>query len=74
MGKDGYDYAYYSRGEPAWSIGYCVGVLALGWQLNGELSGEEMIELLYETAYVAGDGAKIIYPLMFVTEAAKAAR
>jgi subtilisin family serine protease len=74
VGTDGYDYAYYSRGEPSWSIAYCVGVLALGWQLNGELTGDEMIELLYETAYVGGDGAKIIYPLMFVTEAAKRAR
>ncbi len=74
VGKEGYDYAYYSRGEPSWSIPYCVGVLALGWQLKPELTGEEMIALLYETAYVTADGAKIIYPLMFVTEAAKTER
>ncbi len=74
IGKDGYDYAYYARGEPSWSIPYCVGVLALGWQLNPQLTGEEMIELLYETAYVNPDGAKIIYPLMFVTEVAKTER
>ncbi len=67
-----HDYAFCGRGDSAWSIPYCAGVLALGWQVNPALTPEEIMTLLYETAYVTPDNARIIYPLMFITEIARA--
>jgi len=48
------------------SIPYCAGVLALGWQLRPDLSGPEMRALLFQSAHVREDGAKIIHPKAFI--------
>ncbi len=37
----------------------------MGWQIKPELSGEEMLDLLFETAYIK-DGASIINPVAFI--------
>jgi len=41
-------------------------VLALGWQVNPDLGGEQMRELLFESAYTTRSGAKIINPKDFI--------
>jgi hypothetical protein len=63
-GKFGYQYC--GRGGLSWAIPYCSGVLALGWQLRPELTPEQMRELLFKSAYVKENGAKIINPKEFI--------
>ena len=61
-----FSYQYTGRGGPSWSIPYCAGVLAMGWQVQPTLKGDHMKKLLLDAAYVNGDGAKIIDPEEFV--------
>ncbi len=63
-GRD--SYIYWGRGGLSWSIPYCAGVMALGWQIRPELTGEQMVELVFQAAYVNNDGAKIIDPSVFI--------
>lgn len=50
----------------SWSMPYCVGVLAMGWQVNPQLPAPRMKELLFESAYVRPDGERIINPPAFI--------
>lgn len=59
-------YQYTGQGGLSWGIPYAVGVLAVGWQVDPSLSNEEIIELLFESAFVDADGNKIIYPTAFI--------
>ncbi|MHC4475741.1 MAG: S8 family serine peptidase [Planctomycetota bacterium] len=59
-------YQYCGRGGLSWSIPYCAGVLAMGWQVNPELSPEQMRELLFRSAFTKRNGAKIIHPKKFI--------
>jgi hypothetical protein len=61
-----FSYQYCGRGGLSWSIPYCAGVLAMGWQIRPELSGQEMVNLLFESAYVNEQGARIINPPAFI--------
>jgi len=61
-----FSYQYCGRGGQSWSIPYVAGVLALGWQIRPELTGEQMRELLFQSAYTKKDGSKIINPKMFI--------
>jgi hypothetical protein len=61
-----YSYTYCGRGGISWAEPYLVGVLALGWQLRPDITGQEMIRLLYSSAYLKENGAKIIQPKAFV--------
>ena len=45
---------------------YCAGVLAMGWQIRPELTKEQMVNLLFQTAYIKENGAKIINPPAFI--------
>ncbi|MBA7623760.1 hypothetical protein ES703_31159 [subsurface metagenome] len=38
----------------------------MGWQVNPELSPEQMRELLYKSAFTKKNGAKIINPKKFI--------
>ncbi len=61
------DFGYiYGRNGQSWSIPYTAGVLAMGWQIRPELSKEKMVDLLFRTAYVNPDGARIINPPAFI--------
>jgi subtilisin family serine protease len=53
------------QGGLSWAIPYVTGVLALGWQLRPELTGEQMLTLAFASAYEK-DGAKIIDPPAFI--------
>ena len=69
--KGSYSYQYMGTGGLSWAIPYAAGTLALGWQVNPELTGEEAMKLLSETATINQEGYRIINPLAFV-EAAQA--
>jgi serine protease AprX len=64
--KGEFSYQYCGHGGLSWAIPYCAGVLAMGWQIRPELTGEKMRELLFESAYVSDQGAKIINPQAFI--------
>jgi len=59
-------YQYCGQGGLSWSIPYCAGVLALGWQARPDLGATEMRELLFSSAYHRADGALIINPPEFI--------
>jgi serine protease AprX len=61
-----YSYTYWGQGGLSWAEPYLVGILALGWQLRPDISGQEMIKLLYSTSYSKEKGMKIIQPKLFV--------
>jgi len=65
-------YQYAGRGGLSRAIPYCAGVLALGWQVNPELSFEQIRELLFKSAFTKRNGAKIIYPKRFIDFVRKA--
>lgn len=65
-------YQYCGTGGLSWSIPYCAGVLALGWQIRPDLPSERMRELLFESAYIKKNGAKIINPRKFIRLVKKA--
>jgi serine protease AprX len=50
----------------SWSMPYCTGVLALGWQVNPQVPAARMKELLFESAYAGPDGARVIDPTAFI--------
>jgi hypothetical protein len=64
--KDKYSYQYTGRGGLSWGIPYTAGVLALGWQVNPDLTAAHARELLFESAYSTTDGQKIINPGRFL--------
>ena len=55
-----------SKGGYSDTIPYAAGILALGWQIRPELSGEQMRELLFKSAYTKQNEAKIINPKKFI--------
>ncbi len=63
-GRD--SYIYWGLGGLSWSIPYCAGVLAMGWQIRPDLTPAQMKELLFASAHVHKSGAKIINPRAFV--------
>jgi serine protease AprX len=65
-------YQYDGVGGLSWAIPYAAGVLALGWQVNPQLTGEHMLALLRETAHEK-NGLRFINPTAFVA-AVKQAR
>lgn len=60
-----YGYTYCGTAGLSWAIPYVAGVLCLGWQVAPQLNHDEMLRLLFETAYVK-DGNKIINPVAFI--------
>ncbi len=62
-GKQAYDYN--GTGGRSWAIPYTAGVLALGWQVNPNLSADEMVELLI-TNGTEVNGNNIIDPVKFI--------
>ncbi len=64
-------YQYNGQGGLSWAIPYAAGVLALGWQLNLQLGGDEMARLLQSSSFFNRHGSRIIDPPAFI-EAVKA--
>ncbi len=59
-------YQHCGQGGLSWSIPYCAGVLALGWEARPELTGPQMRELLFQSAHKTADGWLIINPPEFI--------
>ena len=63
LGK--FSYQFTGRGGLSWAEPYLVGVLALGWQLRPDISGNEMLKLVFSTAY-RDNGSRFIQPNEFI--------
>jgi hypothetical protein len=61
-----FGYMYTGRGGLSWAIPYVAGVLALGWQVRPELDAREMVQLLFESAYLKEGAGNIIQPKEFL--------
>ncbi len=61
-----FGYMYTGRGGLSWAIPYVAGVLALGWQVRPELDATQMVQLLFESAYLKEGAGKIIQPKEFL--------
>ena len=59
-------YSYWGQGALSFAVPYVSGVLALGWEVRPELSPEEILAVLFDTAYVDNEGYKHIYPAAFI--------
>lgn len=59
-------YTYWGVGGLSWGIPYAAGVLALGWQLRPDLTPEQMLDLLLETAAKNDLGFPCINPPAFI--------
>jgi len=64
--KGDHSWQYCGTGGISWAIPYCAGVLALGWQVNPDLAPKQILDLLFESAYVTREGARIINPPRFI--------
>jgi serine protease AprX len=61
-----FSYQYTGRGGLSWSIPYLAGVLALGWQIRPDLSGTQLLDLVFRSAYSMDGNLKIIDPGAFI--------
>ena len=59
-------YTYWGNGGLSWGIPYAAGVFALGWQVNPDLSFIEIYDILFATAYINEEEARIINPTAFI--------
>lgn len=59
-------FRYGGQGGESWGVPYAAGVLALGWQINPQLSPEEIKKILIDSAYENQYGERIIYPSAFI--------
>lgn len=50
----------------SWAMPYCAGVLAMGLQLQPDLSAADLRALLFQTAYTLPGGEKVIDPKGFI--------
>jgi hypothetical protein len=62
----GWQDAVFNMHGTSWSMPYCSGVLALGWQIAPKLTPQRMKQLLFQSAYVRPDGEKVINPQAFI--------
>lgn len=65
--KGDFSYQYTGRGGLSWSIPYAAGVLALGWQIDPDLTSDEAVDLLFESAYRFSESTNIIDPAAFIS-------
>jgi serine protease AprX len=69
-----YIYQYYGWGGLSWSVPYLAGVLAMGWQINPDLTNEQIIDLVFDTATVMDDDNLLINPTAFIDAVQKTAQ
>lgn len=63
-----FSYQYTGQGGDSWSVPYLAGVLAMGWQVNPDLTNSQLLDMLYASAYVNNDKKLIIDPKAFIDQ------
>ena len=64
--RGSYSYQYTGRGGLSWCPPYLAGILALGWQVRPELTNEQIVQLLSQTAYLKNGAYRIVNPAAFI--------
>jgi subtilisin family serine protease len=64
--KGDYSFSYSGKAGVSWSVPYLAGVIALGWQVNPDLSSEQITDYIFETAYIYNGYYRIINPVAFI--------
>ncbi len=63
-----FSYQFTGYGGISWTTPYLAGVLAMGWQLNPDLTNSQILNLLFDSAFITESDEKIIDPTAFVEE------
>ena len=61
-----FSYQYDGLGGLSWTVPYLSGVLAMGWQINPELTGDQLVDMIFASAYETDGPADIINPQAFI--------
>lgn len=61
-----YQWHYTGKGGSSWTAPYVSGLFAMGWQLHPELTGSQMKQFAFDTAYISSNGMKVINPVAFI--------
>ncbi len=61
-----FSYQYVGRGGISWTVPYLSGVLAMGWQVNPDLTSSQLLDTAYASAYVTEDNLTVIDPQAFI--------
>ena len=61
-----FSYQYVGKGGLSWTVPYLSGVLAMGWQINPNLTSSQLLDMVYASAYVTDDNQKVINPTAFI--------
>ena len=61
-----FSYQYTGTGGPSWTVPYLSGVLAMGWQVNPDLTSTQLLDMVYASAYVTNSNMKVIDPQAFI--------
>ena len=61
-----FSYQYDGQGGISWTVPYLAGVLAMGWQINPELTNSQILDLVYASANDTDGPAGIINPKAFI--------
>jgi serine protease AprX len=61
-----FSYQYTGIGGISWTVPYLSGVLAMGWQINPDLTNSQLLDMLYASAYVTNRNMKVIDPWAFI--------
>lgn len=70
--NDGDDtYVYWGEGGFSWAIPYVAGLSALAWQVNPELTFDQIMDKLVETKTTTAEGRYIIDPEKFINSISK---
>jgi len=64
--KGDFSYQYDGEGGLSWAIPYAAGVLAMGWEIRPELTADEIVKILSDTAYINAEGNRFIHPTAFI--------
>ena len=65
-GEPVFSYQYTGTGGPSWTVPYLSGVLAMGWQINPDLTSAQLLDMIYTSAYKTDGPADIINPPAFI--------
>lgn len=60
------DYVYWGEGGFSWAIPYVTGLAALAWQVNPNLTFDQIMDKLIETKTTTSEGLYIINPVKFM--------
>lgn len=64
-------YVYWGEGGFSWAIPYVTGLAALAWQVNPNLTFDQIMDKLIETKTITSEGRYIIDPEKFINSIAK---